>query len=335
MAGAAQDNATGSPMRFLAKVTCRSACGARSSTLTSLGAVCGVVMVACVAVAAPFTSLPRPAHDVAPLHHRVADANTTDSLTGVRLWLPAEAEMRDARTYNGGVGQNYAIGAITVSVLQFDPSIRSLDNLHRTFRGLENRRIDEAQSWKQPERFAVVGMDGGVTEFSVDIVQQGKEVRGLSIVLSRSRLSASELTRQQSIARRIRTSFQPFGTVLPQDRVAQPAPQPAPPAAPVAAPKQEPPSAPPVAPSWSVARRSADGIFERFVGADLTGDVLVESRAGVTFTDQTCAEACATTSTCAAYTRYGDGRCVMRSGKGDVRQAPSAGTVSGVRAGRS
>lgn len=303
--------------------------------LTSFAAACGLLTAACVAAAAPFAALPRPLHDAAPLRHLVADPNTTDRLTGVRLWLPAEADKRDARSYDGGKGQNYTIGAITVSVLQFDPSIRSLDNLHQTFRGRENRRLDEAQSWRQPERFAVVGVDGGVTEFSIDIVQQGKEIRGLSIVLSRTRASAAELARLQSIARQIRTSFQPFAIALPQDRVPQPAPPPPPPAAPVATPKQEPPSAPPVAPQWSIGRRSADGIFERFVGADLTGDVLVESRPGVSFTDQTCSEACATTGECAAYTRYADGRCVMRSGKGDVRQAPSAGTVSGVRAGRS
>jgi len=288
--------------------------GARMST--QLAAV-ALLISTCSAFATSFTPPPSPAGIGVVL--RIQDAPTTDALTGSKLWLPPNTRRRDLRPYRGGRGQDYTIGDnMNISLLTFDPAQRSLDNLHSTFQGFSDRRIDGSQSWKQHLSFALVGTDGNHSEFTIDMTQQGGEVRGLSIVISRADLSSSELSRLQSIARRIRASYQAFPTVAAPPQPPTPAPSPQPPSA--AAP-----------PSPSPPKPSTERGFELYDGAELMGEVLLESRSGIKYTDPMCAAACAKAPQCMAYTRYPDGRCVLRKDKGQLRPVPSPETTSGAR----
>lgn len=274
--------------------------------------------------------------------HLAQDGLQTDALTGSKVWLPGEHRKTDAPSYTGGRGQNYVVKGLIVSMLRFNADERSLNDLYQTYQKnrTNSRSINWQQSWKQPERFALIGKDGDGAEFTIDVAQQADQLRGLSIYLPNINSSNAEELRR--IARRIRESWQAFPGTSPGSGTANvtpsqpmgPGPEPVRPIAhapPSVTDRQPDLPVPAPVPAWSVPRRTSDGAFERYVGADLTGDVLLESRSGAVYSDEKCADACAKTSTCRAYTRYGDGRCVMRSNKGDVRQAPSNGATSGVR----
>lgn len=305
--------------------------------------------------AAPFSSVPASgSHDAGSIVQRVQDRMITDETTGAKLRLPLGIRKLDEKTYTGGKGQNYSIDNLIVSVLLFDPNNRSLQQMYRHYQNpprVRNRVIDFGNSWLRSDRFALVGVDAGVSEFSIDMVENAGELRGLSLVISRGNISADGLTRMRRIAAAIRASFEPFPaapaavsqipdireiTAPSAVRVPSAASSPTPARLPSVAAAQLPPASAlvPPAPAWSVSRPSEDGFFDQFTGAILTGAVLLESPPGRSYSREECAVACTKVPQCAAYTRFGDGRCVMRSSKGEVKQAPSAGTTSGVRSAR-
>ena len=299
-----------------------------------LGLLCGSVQ------AAPFTGptaiRPPSAGQVRLIQYRVV----TDEISGVKLRLPLGIRKEEEKEGTGGKWQNYKIDNLIVSVLRFDPAVRPLDGLFKHYKGIPGRRI--SNSWLRSDRFALEGTDGEYTEFSIDMVESGGQLRGLSLVISRRSSSAGALSRMREMAAAIRASFEPFPAAaapatsppLIREITTSTPPVVTRPAAstprPVAVAEPVPPPPPP-APAWSVSRRSDDGAFDQFTGATLTGVVLLESPPGRSYSQEECASACKTVEQCVAFTRFGDGRCVMRSSRGEVQQAPAPGTSSGVR----